>query len=354
MLFGTEGHEFSQEKAEQMCNDLWDAYRRMAFLLTGEKTSFNPLKAGLSLPTCLHMAIDGFRRLIPKKYDFNIDHSKHEPNETYHFTIYRYCPGWGSQRAAGVGQWLHILPIGNVLQVLAVKNRPLHDLFLCFIRLFSQSTGIPLWDGAMTGFCVEHLDERLINLEGDASPEEVQGIRNDIELYNRGIAAEYGKRILSAKRMEATELRNRARRFKSRIANIIFEGAELLLSRHRLYDFYYMEEYFEDSCYLELDSQAVIIWQEEDNLHFELNEYVEAMANEGIQEPVAYFIIDKYLKQINMDDLEARTKWPGQLSAFLDRSYQEILKFNENERINGKAAHKSPRPSGHCRVRCEF
>ncbi|MES1249922.1 MAG: hypothetical protein ABUL46_04515, partial [Chitinophaga rupis] len=344
VMFGAEGHEYNLASAERMCNDLWDAFMRLKYLRTGKNSSFNPLQAGLSIAASLDMAIQGFRSVVPKEYDFNIDHEKHGPTEDYHFIVYRHCQGWEPFK--------HILPIGDVLRGLAVKNRPLHDLFLSFIRLFSQSIGIPLWDQVISGMGVDHLDERLINMESNSSPDEMQDIRDDIELYNKGMAASYGRKIRSAKRMKPVELMRRARRFKGPIAGIIYQGSELLMSSCRLWDYYYLDEYFDDARYLELDAQVTILWREYDNLYFELEEYVEAVANEGIQEPIAYFHVDRHLKSFDLEELEAKIKWPAQLAKFIESAYQVIKKFNHNERVNGKAPHQSPRPSAHCRIRC--
>lgn len=345
MMFGAEGHEFDPEAAGRMCNDLWDAYRRLAYLQTGEKTSFNPLRSGLSIATSLHMAINGFRQLIPEKYDINIDHEGYRPNEKYHFTVYRYCEGWG--------RFYHTLPVGHALQVLAAKNPSLHDLFLSFIRVFSKSIGVPLWDDGMLGNTLESLDERIINMEGDSTPEELQGIRDDIHLYHEGLAAAYARKIRSTKILDPLDIKKRARRFKGPIASLIVKGADLLLHPYRLWDYDYMDQYFDGGCYLELSNQANILWQAEDNLFYEHEEYIDAIANEGIQEPVAFFIVDRNTKKFDLEELDHKVKWPGQLSEYFAVSYDIIQKFNENERINGKAPHKSPRPSAHCRVRYE-
>jgi hypothetical protein len=324
VLIGQEGEEFEGLLPEKLAADLWCSYRHFRFLVTGEKSSFDPLKAGMSPSTSLAMGLDGFRELLPRWMHYNID-KDHGTNE-YHFTAYVECPGWG--------MFWHQLPVGHALQVLRKKRPALHDLFLSFIRVFSATTGASLWNDGMMGNAIEALDERIYQVEGE-DPAAVESLREDIELYQNGLASKYAGYIRRAKKMSPADLLKRARRFSHPVANVIYEGCQLLLMDNRISHFDYFDaEYYMDSYYLDLDSQANIIWQVEDNLWNEHAQYLEAIGNEGIQEPILAVRIDKYLRSFDEKEIKKKSTWPKELSAYFSRSYETMTKLQINEPLN--------------------
>lgn len=341
IFFALRGDDIDIDEGERIFDDLWQAYMRFYYLLKGEGTDFNPRTAGIDLPSCLHMAISGFQKLVPKGFDLNIE--RESETGSYYFILFRYCDGWG--------RFWKQLEVGHVLQVLAIRNKPLHALFLCFIRLFSKSTGIPLWDDGMMGNCLCMLDDKVLNMD-DCSPDEIASVQEDIELYNEGAPAIYARKIRKAKRMTPGEIGKRAYRFKGPIANLIYQGCQLLQAPNRIVDYYYFDEAHEDSCYLELDCQANITWQTNDNLFYECDEYLNALAQEGVQEPVISLKIDGHLATFDMEELLAKCAWPAQLANYMSRAFEITTKFKKDERINGKPPKKSPRPATHCSIRC--
>lgn len=340
IFFARRGDDIELDEGERIFEDLWPAYMNFHYLVTGERTNMNPRKSGIDLPSCLHMALSGFKKLVPKGFEFNID--REHVGGNYYFTLYRDCEGWGDF-------WKQ-MEVGHALLVLAVKNKPLHDLFLSFLRLFSQSVGIDLWNEGSMGNSLEGLDERILNM--DDTPVDIPTIQEDIDLYRQGLPSVYARKIKSAERMSALEIKRRAQRFKSPIANLIFQGCELLLSPNRLGNFSYYDIEVEDAYFLELDCQANIIWQDHDSLWYEHSLELECFANEGIQWPVFNVRIDKKLKKFDPDEMKRKASWPGELAGYMSRAFEITTKFKKNERINGKSSKKSSRPATYSRVRC--
>lgn len=345
VFFSLNGKDLDIDDAETIFNDLWKAYMRLHYLVKGEKTDFNPLAAGLSMPTVLHLLITNIKTLIPAAFNFNIDR---RDNGDYHFTIFKYCEGWG--------RWFHALNVGHAILVLAKKNKPLHDLFLSFLREFSQSIGIPLWDQGLMGNTLESMDDRILNLAEEFEPEELKMYQEDIDFYQSGVGAAYARRIRSAKRMKASQIRQQAMRYRSAvanpIANLIVQGCEILLSPYRLYDYYYMDECEQDGCYVELDCQVNIIWSRDDNLFYEHEGNLDAYANEGIQEPAMSIVISKDLKKFDPEEIKKKLAWPGELDKFFYRAYEITEKFKKDEPIDGNVDQKSRRPAAHCSLLC--
>jgi hypothetical protein len=341
VFLAKEGSNVKMDQVERLTGNLWETFMQLHFLVKGERTKFNPLKAGLSVSTSLSMAINGISGLLPKSFGFNVD----DKDETFSLTIYSSCDNWGA--------FWHILKVGHVLQVLAAKNKRLHNLFLSFLRQFSERIGISLWDEGMMGDSMESLDERLLNMpEEDYSPTDIESVKDDIRFYQEGPGREYARKIRYAKPMTPRNILKVARRFKGPIAGIICQGCLLLDKASKIWEFIYDAEEYEDSYYLSLNDQVNIVWRDNDNLFYEHEGTLEALSNEGVQSPFVSQKIAGNVKKFSFDGLIERKEWLQDLSKFFISSYQVIQKFEKDEPINGHAAKKSPRPSAHCSVRC--
>lgn len=308
---------------EKMYHDLWKAWANLKYRLTGDRINFNAGSAGISIPVCLNYVLTEFRQMIPVEFKYNIE--KDEKTGDYYFMIYRYCEWYRC--------W-HYIEVGQALVKLKKENRPLHDLFLSFLRLFNRHAA-DLWDIGLMGSSLDNLDDRVCQFEDEGEDDTVEKYNECISEYRNGSPSKYLPLIRNARAYKALDLKKRANRFKAGtpIANLIYQGADLFLERIEIQDYLYLPGDEEDSFYLELESQVNIIWKEDDPLFNEHCEHMDALANEGTQEPVLSFRIDASTRKVDFADLNKKSHWPNKLSKFFEIA-TELINSYTNERKN--------------------
>jgi hypothetical protein len=257
--------------------------------------------------------------MVPREFEFNIEQD--EKTGDYFFMLYRIC------------EWYlcwHFIEVGPTLIKLKKENRSLHDLFLSFLRLLNRHAA-DLWDIGLMGNSLDAMDDRVAQGEFEWTPEESEKYKNCIAEYE-GLPTQYLASIRKAKVYKAVDIQKRANRFKAGnpIANLISQGAELLLEDYEIQQYRYWPGGEEDSPYLDLESQINIIWKADDPLFDEHCEYIDALANEGIYEPVLSFRVDAGTRKVDFAELNKKSHWPHKLSGFFDRA-QELINSHTNE-----------------------
>lgn len=302
---------------EKMYHDLWKAWANLKYRLTGDRLTFNAGSTGISIPVCLNYVLTQFRQMVPREFEYNIE--KDEVTGDYYFMIYRFCE-WG--------RYWHNIEIGPTLIKLKKENRSLHDLFLSFLRLFNRHAA-DLWDIGLMGCSLENLDERLCQFVDEGEDEVVEAYTVCIAEYNDGLPAIYLPLIRNAKAYKALDLKKRAKRFKAGhpIANLIYQGADLFLEGNEIQNYRYLPGDEEDTFYLDLEGQINIIWKTGDPLYDEHCEYMDALANEGTQEPVISMHIDAGTRKVDFAELNKKSHWPYKLSQFFERATKLINSY---------------------------
>lgn len=290
---------------------------RLHFLKEGKPLTFDPIRKGLSYPVSITWMLRRIKEMIPAGCDFNIDRDK----SGYRIVVYRYCnfrPEWC------------VLEVGPAIIKLQKENSALLHLFLSFLRAFGERCTVELWDRGLMGNSLEMLDDNVLQMEGDSSPEEIADIKKTIQEYRSGLPAKWAKMIRKARKVSPRALQVHAQRFKAGnpIANLIFQGAELLKPEFRLYDYLYYACGEEDyGCYLHLLDQAAIIWKAGDHLIHEHESYLDAEAQEGIMQPVAYVCIDDKTTSADLTKLRSKSSWPLQLQDYFRRAGELLAKY---------------------------
>lgn len=307
---------------EKMFQDLWKAWQNLKYRLTGDRSKFNAVSAGVSIPIYLNYILTEMRQLIPGEFEFNIELDT--KTGEYYFMIYRFCE-WS--------RCWHYIEVGPALIKLKKENRSLHDLFLSFLRLFNRHAA-DLWDSGLMGSSLDNMDDRIIYHEDDGmDPQEIDEYRACLTDYRNGAPKDYCSLIRKAKAYKAAELKKRAKRFKAGnpIANIIFHGAELFMEANQIQDYRYLPGDEEDNYFLDFESQINIIWKENDLLYDEHCEHIDAIANEGTQEPVLSIRIDAGIRKIDFAALNKKSHWPIKLSDFFERAQKLINSYTDEQ-----------------------
>ncbi len=311
---------------EAMCNDIYAIYKHLSKVQANNETA-NLTDSGLERKLYLYYLLKQIKKLIPSYMDINI-----EKTEEGRYYVMAYC------HCDFMCFW-HTLAIKEIVLKLKRENKALHDLFLSFIHSFSSSTtgiGICMWyDGYMADHYESMMYEQYINymeerdLEDPEDAAFLDGYQADIQEYKKGLPVKYKKLIRASKLMTGTELMKRAIRFKpgNPIANLIYQGAQLMIG----FDFsdftYYPYGDIEDNYYLSLDQQLNIVWSDKDNLYSEYDQTLEAMSHEGIQETYLSLPLTTDTKKIDFELLERGRKWPLQVSQYFQRSTELIKNF---------------------------
>jgi len=297
-----------------MCEEIWAIYVNMMAKIRNEKLTLNPTAEGLLPSTVLTMALRGLRSLIPRDFDFNIEHT----NGVFYIIAYKVC-NWPRM-------W-HCLEVGPALLKLAKKNKPLHDLYLSFLRTFSEKAGVGLWDFGELGYAAESLDDWLAEDDEAGKAEAIACLKE----YRMGYIHQYLKRIRRSKVMKPEDLSRRARRFKAGnpIANLIYQGAEILKGGYSIHQFIYSHEGDSEDLFLELDLQLNIAWDLNDSITGHCETLLDSMAQEGVQEPVAALNIYSDTQLFDFDGLRKKSEWPDDLSNFFTRAWELTESFKK-------------------------
>jgi hypothetical protein len=303
---------------EAMYNDLYASFENLYMQMTGQETR-DTYKLGISLHVAFDHVIQQLKLLLPSGYEFNIEYDEHCQNvQKYYFVIYHECV-WQN--------WWHHLEVGKALLKLAKCNKPLHDLFLSFLKALGKC-GVCFWDEGFMTCTFDYMDGLYYDLKGSDEKEQAKQVAADIKTYTTGIASKYRKLIAKAPVLAVDDMQKRARRFKndSEIANIIHQGCELIRPGYRIRDYEYLPISNEDCDYfLELDSQCNIIWDSSDSYTAEHMEMLDNTANNGyVQEPVCSIKIEADTKNIDLPAMAMAARWPIELVNFFSRASELI------------------------------
>lgn len=314
---------------EKLYNDVFACYSRMRELLLGEPSFDVYNNTNLEFKVSLYHYLTEIQKLCPQGWESNID--RDDNTGDYFITLFHSCrldPMW------------NCIEVKHALLKLAKENRALHDLFVSFLRSFSSGrksdgVAVDMWHEGMMGDMRWYMEESLeqMKIERDLDdPDDVAFLLDyeaDMDNYSKGEAYKYSKRISKAKVLKADELIKRAKRFKAGnpIANMIYQGAHLM-GKYTIRDFqYYPYGDISDSTFLPLDDQFTIIWDANDNATKEFEEHLDAMGQEGVQEPYASIAITPKIKEINFYELNKAVNWPLELQQYFSRANKLIKDY---------------------------
>lgn len=327
--------EITHKDAEQMYKELYASYERIYTAVKGEETR-DVHQLGIDMPVAFHHMLNNLKMgLLPSGYRFNVEFDEHcGAAQKYFFVIYHECE-WPLQ-------W-HEFEVGPALLHLAKCNKPLHDLFLSFLKCF-RACGIDLWHEGFMGATLDYMGDVVEEYLG--SDEEVAASMNAaIENYSKGDASRYAKLIVNAKTVKPGEMRRRAKLYKKdqEIANLIHHGSVIIEDGNNLRKYRYEPVKEEEGwdTYLDLDSQCNIIWDWEDALSNEHRETLDSHANNGVvQEPVWHRAIIANSKDFDFITFAKEVRWPRQLSNFFETANDLLHKYSKKikkyERANRK------------------
>lgn len=320
------GHETDIEhKANiEIYNDLYTSFEQMCLLIKGEETR-DTHKLGLSLHVAFNHMLLQTKLMIPSGFEFNIEYDERcKVAQKYYFVVYHYCE-WPRY-------WLQF-EIGKVVKKL-IRNKPLHDLFLSFLKGLG-ACGINFWNEGYMGNTLESLDEHAyMQKQDNDDPEEYINYNTAIKTYDKGPAGKYRRLIKRAATINPGQMAIRARRFKkdNEIANLIYQGCHILEAGCNLNNYRYMPDgsYEDYDYYLDLDSQCNIIWEWDDPLTSLHREYLDNDFNNGYsQEPAASLNIRADTKEIDFIRLTEQARWTALLANFFQRANELIDKYIE-------------------------
>lgn len=305
-----------RKELERLYRDLSRCYERAHYLVYNEKLDnglpLEPTPIGLRL----YCILNGFKRLLPQDFHLNIEDIN---GKEFCFFIYAECV-WP--------EYWHFLPVGDAIKKLYKTNRRLHDLFLSFLRLMNDN-GINLWYGGAMGMAQENIRDDFQNVLEDMNPVDEIDFLAEVADYKKGEANKYLSKIKRAPKLSAKEIKNKAARYSQRevIANLIYQGACLYMEGFSLWNYNYIPVGDVDSSFLELDCQCNIIWKENDFLFRVTCDYLDSMAQEGMQYPVVSLKVDSKTKEIDFGKLSQMNRFPKLLSDFMSRASDLIKTY---------------------------
>jgi len=260
------------------------------------------------------------KAMVPKGLDVIIQQSY---NDNWCLNIYReveYTHGWS------------VFPVGKVLKVLNREDALLHNIFLDFLKSFSWFTGSDLWYSGAIGQELEPFGENIMNIEDELEPEEsmkeVNALYKNFCLYTRGLPAQYAERLRrNTEPIGDFDWFIQAVKQYPRhpIAKIIRKGVEVLKHGKSVLNYQMPHQDKYDSTYLPIDVQFSIAWQLDDALFNYTEQSLDSWANEGIEVPHQFMLIDMRVKKVkdfgvfNKEDTFIRD-----LQNFFDFAYKII------------------------------
>lgn len=272
-----------------------------------------------SLPRQLAFVIHNFRQLIPREFDIKIDWD--EDKNRYQFVLWQEC---------FTSECWHFIEVGPALLKLYRENRQLHDLFVEFLRALRVDAGVCLWDEWSMGSIIEGVidlfdwmnENYMVEIEDEALDAYI--------LYNWLEPAEYSRLIMSQPPSNPMHIQKRAARFKpgNPIANLIYQGAELLKNGYHIRDY----DCFSDDDYFGIDirSQFTIVWNQDDIVFRNTCEDLDTSAQEGVQPFTLCIPISPDTNSIDFGALNEAARWPKQLSDWCWRANELIIEFERS------------------------
>lgn len=322
------GEELSLQMLHE---DLLAIASNMRAVIKDDPIELDLTENGLSLPSVVAWNLDQIRELIPNDFEFNIEYGHMVRDGNGHFLmVYKEC-SWQPN--------FLVFQIGNLLTDLRRKNKGLHDLFLSFFRSFTQSTSINLWWQGFVGHSFSVFKERYDDMKEEMTEEQQISWLKDLDKYQQpqGEAYRYQRLIIRAPLLDASELARRAGRFRHPLANIITHGAQLMDGTNYYKDFTYYPQGDEDGvCHLELDGQQAFVWDITDNFYADFEQDIDAMAHEGLQEPVVSMKITHKTKEFDFLALRQKMLWPNKLLEFFLHANKVLNEYERKNRSTSK------------------
>ena len=306
----------------KMYADLLECLKNALRLVTGEVSTFDPLKSDLHIGVAMAYVTKAFENnILPKGCSYNIDRD----DEGYYFTIYDDC--------YFANCW-HAFEIKNIVEKLYKENRRLHDLFIIFLRSFKMHTEIEGWWDDGMGFCEEWMEERLLNWEeGDEEKNEFEAT---LKSYRTGDPKKYEKLIRNAKTLSPDALLKRLSQFdqKNDIIKWMSDTCAFLKKPGCMHDFiYYDVEGSNDMEGLRFSDQVTIIWSWDDAYTGMQEESIDMQAQRfGINPPVINLAIRKKNTSIDLDDLRDRCMWPAALSKIWESNRKIVVALSDQRK----------------------
>lgn len=320
---------FGDDNYRRMYGDLLECYH-LAMRKNGTPTAYDPLQSGIEIGMALYSVIHSFREhIVPKDCDLNIDDNE---LDGYYFTIYK---------TVDFEEWWHAFEIKHIVKKLK-HNKPLHDLFLCYIKTFMSHTGIMgWWDGGM-GYADFMLEERIENWEfeyGDEfeNEQELNNAKAALESYKTGEAYQYEQLIRKSRVLPLKKLQKAIEPYKrSGIGKLMMEGCTFLEQPGTINDFIYSEFEMEQGEGLRVDQQAAVIWDWDDAYTDMQEECLDAEAQGcGVIAPILNFSFNKHLKSFDKENFEKRAGWPKALTDFFSK-HQDYVNAIKPKKKNAK------------------
>lgn len=331
------GNEVAHKDVEQMYKELYASYERIYVGVKGQETR-DVHQYGIDMPMAFHHMLSNLKMgLLPSGYNFNIEFDERcGAVQKYFFEIFHECE-WQQQ-------W-HELEVGPTLLHLAKNNKPLHDLFLSFLKAF-RNCGPDLWNEGFMGSTLEYFEESAEEYRGAGEIEAAESMEKSFVKYSKGEAAKYAKLIIKAKTIKPAEMRRRAKLYKKdqEIANLIHQGSFIIEGGNNIYRYRYQPVKPDDGWdfYVDLDSQCNIIWDYSDSFTSYHREALDNDANNGyIQDPVWHRPIVATTKDFDFAKFANEVRWPIQLSRFFDTANELIHKYTTKIKKNERSDRKS-------------
>ncbi|GAO43763.1 hypothetical protein FPE01S_02_08690 [Flavihumibacter petaseus NBRC 106054] len=309
---------------------VFDAYRQMKFIRNAERIRINPAAIGLSIENSIHFCLTEIKKMLPSRWEVNVE----KEGDKYLVVIYFTCE---------LNDSWNIFEAGPIIRILEQENPKLLGYFLQFLSAMVRVAAIGNWQ---TDFQDDLFNLRDRVEEMWADPEEYEDL-DELTLalneYNAGAPDHFGRKILNIKKVNLKKLQQQARRFRScpEVANVICQGCELLMEGRSLAEYRNMDRMEKegyDGYYLQLDLQYCVVWKYADPVFDDYEEYLNSMANEGLEEPEIRLVIDQNLKLEDILHCDDRKSWPMRLANFMDRAKELLVIFKSKyEPTDGRA-----------------
>ncbi len=321
----------SEDDYEQMYHDLLKCVQH-ALKLQGVETKADPYAAGIDLSASLVFVTSLFEHeILPGKLHgeyqwlYNIDKDDHG----YYFTIYKYCE---------MQQYWHAFEIKHVVKYLYTRNKPVHDIFIRFLKTFMAYTDIKAWYNGALGYADYWFDEEIEFWWDNHDKTD----KDDISAYKEALKTRAVYATGEAKRyqllLEKTTAENPAKLIdellkfskKNKLVNWMIEACAFMQKRHAYINgFIYEEDDAQEG--LKFDQQVGIIWDWDDEYTHAQSEAMDSDANSvGICSPCFFYHITPHTERFDKQELHEAIKIPLQIDKLFDHYYDAVNPLNKD------------------------
>jgi len=318
---------FDDEDYDQMYKDVLNAVQNAVYLVTGERTTFNPLHSGFDLSQSFDFVLNMFRnQVLPEKWNFNIEkYPVDYKGGRYHLVIYHDCEFQTFWHA------FSIRPLVLGLQA----DKKLHDLFIKFLWNFIHKTKIDCWWGGALGYCDENsMIDEFEQHEFDSDEEWLDALVSlhiTIDDYEKGNAKKYEKLLKNQPIVPVDTLRKEISKFSARnkLVKWMMDACEFMEVPYSLTDFVYPEFQDEEGFdALMFDSQSGVLWDVTDEYSLTQERFLDSIAQGcGIFYPIYNFRIDHLTTSINIEEIKKAILWPQQLTKLFHSFNDAAVKY---------------------------